>query len=349
MQRRTHGDNSCVGNEEPIPTQEYIRRVIENGDEKDDDFNRSPWVCALDFVRSLGAMEGNGTVSETSLNSIKNGFNNEKVALVVAIIKSCTSNGLGGMMVTLKDPTGTIDASIHHGVISEGNFGKDISVGAVLILQKVAVFSPTRFVYVLNVTRRNVVKVISKDSGPLIKHNNPTVGQSDSITGDTHGEVHMPQMNFDVSRETTQTIISSLRQNSKLRGNELGDLQTRKGNAASSNWKENGTIRNRQSIVEKEPVMDQSTSKGTSSVGCNTVHVDQDQETGLDEPINHPKGTDPDKLSRAKENGAASNTAEVPNIQEAETANEMKTMTRTQEPVLPQWTDEQLDELFVFD
>lgn len=160
----------------------------------------------------------------------------------------------------------------------------------------------------------------------------------------------MPQMNFDVSRETTQTIISSLRQNSKLRGNELGDLQTRKGNAASSsNWKENGTIRNRQSIVEKEPVMDQSTSKGTSSVGCNTVHVDQDQETGLDEPINHPKGTDPDKLSRAKENGAASNTAEVPNIQEAETANEMKTMTRTQEPVLPQWTDEQLDELFVFD
>ena len=36
-----------------------------------------------------------------------------------------------------QDPTGTIDASIHHRVISEGNFGKDLSVGAVLILQKV--------------------------------------------------------------------------------------------------------------------------------------------------------------------------------------------------------------------
>lgn len=36
-----------------------------------------------------------------------------------------------------QDPTGTIDASIHHRVISEGIFGKDLSVGAVLILQKV--------------------------------------------------------------------------------------------------------------------------------------------------------------------------------------------------------------------
>lgn len=41
------------------------------------------------------------------------------------------------MNLWYQDPTGTIDASIHHGVISEGNFGKDISVGAVLILQKV--------------------------------------------------------------------------------------------------------------------------------------------------------------------------------------------------------------------
>ncbi|XP_031740992.1 uncharacterized protein C17orf53 isoform X2 [Cucumis sativus] len=187
MQRRTRGDHSCVGDEEPVPTQEYIRRVIENGDEEDDDFNRSAWVCALDFVRGIGAMEGNGAVSETPLNSIKNGFIDEKVGFVVAIIKSCTSNGLGGMMVALKDPTGTIDASIHHRVISEGNFGKDLSVGAVLILQKVAVFSPTRSVHVLNVTRSNVVKVISKDSGPLIKHNSPTaIRQSDSITGVYH-------------------------------------------------------------------------------------------------------------------------------------------------------------------
>lgn len=36
-----------------------------------------------------------------------------------------------------QDPTGTIGASIHHTVLSEGDFGKSISVGAVLVLKKV--------------------------------------------------------------------------------------------------------------------------------------------------------------------------------------------------------------------
>lgn len=56
MQRRTRGD-SCfyVGDEEPVPTQEYIRRVMENGDEEDDDFGGNQWLCALDFARGLGS------------------------------------------------------------------------------------------------------------------------------------------------------------------------------------------------------------------------------------------------------------------------------------------------------
>lgn len=37
----------------------------------------------------------------------------------------------------LQDPTGTIGASIHSKALSEGEFGKSISVGAVLVLQKV--------------------------------------------------------------------------------------------------------------------------------------------------------------------------------------------------------------------
>lgn len=36
-----------------------------------------------------------------------------------------------------QDPTGTIGASIHHTVLSEGDFGKSITVGSVLVLQKV--------------------------------------------------------------------------------------------------------------------------------------------------------------------------------------------------------------------
>lgn len=102
--------------------------------------------------------------SVTPLNSIKKHLNGEgKVPSIVAVIKSCTPNGFGDMTVTLKvlfysffnsiqfnmlliqefefqDPTGSIGASIHRKVFTEGGFGKDITVGSVLLLQKVLNF-----------------------------------------------------------------------------------------------------------------------------------------------------------------------------------------------------------------
>lgn len=42
--------------EEPIPTQEYIRKVMEDGvAEDDDDFTGDPWLCAVDFIRRQGS------------------------------------------------------------------------------------------------------------------------------------------------------------------------------------------------------------------------------------------------------------------------------------------------------
>ncbi|KAM0037555.1 putative recombination protein [Helianthus debilis subsp. tardiflorus] len=78
---------------------------------------------------------------------------------VVAVIKSCTPNGLGDMTVTLKDPTGTVSGTIHHKVLTEGDFRKGTCVGSVLILHKVSVFSPSRSTYYINITKRNLVKV----------------------------------------------------------------------------------------------------------------------------------------------------------------------------------------------
>ncbi|XP_062115226.1 uncharacterized protein LOC133829535 isoform X1 [Humulus lupulus] len=163
MQRKARGDGLFYGaarDEDSIPTQEYIKRVLENGDVRDDDdFRANPWLSALDFLRTNGMVDDNCTIPGTPLSSIKNGFHNDRVARVVAIVKSCTPNGLGGLMVTLKDPTGTIGASIHRKVLSEGEFGKNISIGTVLILQKVAVFAPLRSAFYLNITLNNVIKV----------------------------------------------------------------------------------------------------------------------------------------------------------------------------------------------
>lgn len=37
-----------------IPTQEYIRRALENGDEEEGDFTLDPWVRAVEFVSRRG-------------------------------------------------------------------------------------------------------------------------------------------------------------------------------------------------------------------------------------------------------------------------------------------------------
>ncbi|GJR79017.1 AAA+ ATPase domain-containing protein [Tanacetum coccineum] len=58
----------------------------------------------------------------------------------------------------------TILGTIHHKVIGEGGYEKDITVEAALILANVSVFSPKPSMHYLNITMRNVVKVFRKDT-----------------------------------------------------------------------------------------------------------------------------------------------------------------------------------------
>ncbi|GKC45973.1 GPCR kinase [Tanacetum coccineum] len=96
------------------------------------------------------------------LGDIENYLKNGKLEQVVAIIKSCTPNDLGDLAVILKDLSGTI----HHKVINDGGYGKNITVGSALILANVLVFSPKPSMHYLNITMRNVVKVFYKDLVP---------------------------------------------------------------------------------------------------------------------------------------------------------------------------------------
>ncbi|GJR11299.1 hypothetical protein Tco_0793951 [Tanacetum coccineum] len=87
-----------------------------------------------------------------------------KLDHIVAIVKSCSPNMLGDLNVTLKDISGTIPGTIHHKVIGEGGYGKDITVGAAMILKNVSVFTPKPSEHYLNITMRNVVEVFRKDT-----------------------------------------------------------------------------------------------------------------------------------------------------------------------------------------
>ncbi|GKD12358.1 zf-CCHC domain-containing protein [Tanacetum coccineum] len=142
-----------------MSTQEYMQKVVEDVGE-DEDFKSGAWVSSTDYVNANG-----GTVTGC-LGDINNFMKNGKLDQVVAIVKSCSSNVIGHLTVTMKDLSGTIPGTIHHKVIGEGGYGKDITVGAALILANVSVFSPKSSMHYLNITMRNVVKVFCKDTVP---------------------------------------------------------------------------------------------------------------------------------------------------------------------------------------
>ncbi|GJT74773.1 protein phosphatase [Tanacetum coccineum] len=76
-------------------------------------------------------------------------------------LKSCSSNAIGDLTVTMKDLSGTIPETIHYKVIGDGGYEKNITVEAALILANVSVFSPKPSMHYLNITMRNVVKFFS--------------------------------------------------------------------------------------------------------------------------------------------------------------------------------------------
>ncbi|GJU75271.1 reverse transcriptase [Tanacetum coccineum] len=123
---------------------------------EDENFKSGPWVSATDYVNA------NGGIVSGCLGDIKNFLNSGKLDQVVAIIKFCSPNVIGDLIMTMKDLSGTIPGTIHHKVIGEGGYGKDIIVRSALILANVSVFSlkPSKHY------NENVVKVFRKDTIP---------------------------------------------------------------------------------------------------------------------------------------------------------------------------------------
>ncbi|GKC94667.1 transposase, MuDR, MULE transposase domain protein [Tanacetum coccineum] len=143
-----------------MSTQEYMQKVVEDVGE-DSDFNSGAWISTTNYVLSTG-----GTVTGC-LGDIDNFLEKRKLAQVVAIVKTCSPNALGDLNVTMKDLSGTVRGTVHYKVLDVGTYGKDIHVGAAMILAKVSVFTPRPSEHYLNITKKNVVKVFRKDTVSL--------------------------------------------------------------------------------------------------------------------------------------------------------------------------------------
>ncbi|KAF8776323.1 hypothetical protein HU200_003628 [Digitaria exilis] len=133
----------------------------------DPDFLLPTWLCALRFLGKDRGWEQPG------IKVIKREEELCRAPLVAGVVTSCKPNGLGGLLVTLKDPSAAIAGSVHKKVLLEGNNAQDISVGCVIVLRKVHVFRPTHKACYLNITK--VTKVLRKDcdspSKPVISSN----------------------------------------------------------------------------------------------------------------------------------------------------------------------------------
>ncbi|KAL6183290.1 hypothetical protein ACLB2K_044701 [Fragaria x ananassa] len=333
MHRRSH-----THSDEPVPTQE-LRRVVENGDEEDDDFAADSWLRALEF---------GGGGSRTPLGSIKKGLDTLRVAKVVAMIKSCTPNGLGDLMLTLKDPTGTIGATIHHKALSEGEFGKSISVGAVLVLQKVVVFSPSRSACYLNVTLNNIVKVISKDSGllatkefPISPVNTPAPISESSKT------LRMAQ-ETSLTAQSTQRIMKYLRQNTNVTGSENTEKHMEVGHTAPGRiLSGHAHSASQYAAVEMEPsLVEKAMPNRINKMSVREDIIDTEYLTGVAEEIRMAEEDNSSSISQCISGSA--NSTEIPDNHGRITGAKRPRQPLSLTTALPDYTEEQLNQ-FDFD
>ncbi|MED6124654.1 hypothetical protein PIB30_061006 [Stylosanthes scabra] len=371
--------------EEPLlTTQEFIHRVVQNGHESDHDFTTNAWLSALHFLRSLDR----DSDSVKPLNSVKKlvNVNVARIPLVVAVIKSCTANGFGDMMVTLKDPTGTISASVHHEAFSDGEFRKDITVGSVLVLQKVAVFAPTRSTCYLNITLRNILKVFCKDcklpsgqiqSSILARQTTPDIERhqetrmpteifslapqiaegimigdrldSRFLKEDRHEKSWMMTNTSPLPQERTEGIMTNLSLDSKFVGVDI-HKQMGEDLVVPSHHYDDGNDRNQKSVFDRENLsfrQDQGLPEKITS--------GDELQTESNGQHNPPKSDKGDTLNLAcSAPGGGSLTRSSVHMSaglETEVKNHLEgpRVVSNSQSTIPHWTDEQLDELLAFD
>lgn len=143
------------------PTQAFIIKSDEELDQNEC-FTHGPWVGAVDYVHN------NEGIVYGCLGNIDKFMKKGKLEQVIAIVMSVSSNAIGDLTVTLKDPTGSVSGAVHHKVLNEeGGYGrKHFTEGTTLVLANVSVFTPKESLHYLNITKRNIVKVSNKDTVP---------------------------------------------------------------------------------------------------------------------------------------------------------------------------------------
>ncbi|QCE10171.1 hypothetical protein DEO72_LG10g1397 [Vigna unguiculata] len=139
-------------------TQEFARDIASATYERD--FKSNPWLWAEQFIKFHGLLKEGKIANATQLASCKC---TSILPFVACIVKQCKPNGLGDMQISIKDTSATVWASVHRKVLLNPKFEQDLTVGAVLLLHTVVAFSPRPRLCYVNITVRNIVKILKAD------------------------------------------------------------------------------------------------------------------------------------------------------------------------------------------
>ncbi|XP_047265947.1 uncharacterized protein LOC107862227 isoform X3 [Capsicum annuum] len=294
-----HNSISSQG-DNPIPTQEYIRRAVENSTDFDYDFQSNPWLCALEFV---GAE--NGKIPCTPLSSVNKCLQSARVDQVVAVVKSCTQNGLGGLIVTLK----------------------------------VAVFCPSSSAYYLNITLGNLTKVFCKESGPPLVNSRAAYKVNYSDPESASASARKASALQITDDETIEEILDDRTIECSAGGNFRNEIQMEKENLVPDNYICNNNSGFEKTSVEYKECLQQTQSSAIefgavrSRGTCNENNNQQMEECS--------QGT---LTPRNKRESPKKNHFD-PDILVTDVFKDHRQPIASKVS-LPQWTDDQLDELF---
>lgn len=126
-------------------------------------FTQGPWLAMLQQldIEYSNDYHLTSTYFKTNVAYVLAGGYRQKVPQLLVHIKSflqCDSDAY----VTVQDPSGVMKGTLHQHVLDE--YGVSIGAGAVIILSKVSVFSPSKKDHFLNITPGNVLHVFSPDT-----------------------------------------------------------------------------------------------------------------------------------------------------------------------------------------
>uniref|UniRef100_A0A0D9YHI5 Homologous recombination OB-fold protein OB-fold domain-containing protein n=1 Tax=Oryza glumipatula TaxID=40148 RepID=A0A0D9YHI5_9ORYZ len=139
-----------------LPSSGPAARGHGHGHATDPDFSLAPWLHALGSLGEARAWK------RQEIAAIRGDRALYRAHLVVGVVTSCAPNRLGDLFLSLKDPSGTVGASVHQKVFTKED-NMVVSVGSVIVLKNVAVFRPSHKGCYLNITKENLEMLVPKD------------------------------------------------------------------------------------------------------------------------------------------------------------------------------------------